>query len=65
MTSSPSIAKDLSLMENDEHAKPLGRRIVSFLLTLVIGYLIALAALRLFEPHLIFFPNYPGRLEGD
>jgi fermentation-respiration switch protein FrsA (DUF1100 family) len=49
----------------DEAAPPLGRRIVSLLLTLLIGYLIALLALRLFEPHLIFFPNYPGRLEGN
>ena len=49
----------------DETAKPLGRRIVSFILTLLIGYLIALIVVRLFESHLIFFPNYPGRLEGD
>lgn len=49
----------------DDRAKPLARRIVSLILTLLIGYLIALIALRLFESHLIFFPNYPGRLEGD
>jgi uncharacterized protein len=65
MTSSPSITKDLSLMEYDERTKPLGRRIVSLLLTLVVGYLIALFGMRLFESHLIFFPDYPGRLEGD
>ncbi len=49
----------------DEATAPVGRRIVSLVITLLAGYLIALVALRLFEPHLIFFPNYPGRLEGD
>ena len=49
----------------DDNAKPMRRRILSFLLTLLIGYLIALIAVRLFEPKLIFFPDYPGRLEGD
>jgi fermentation-respiration switch protein FrsA (DUF1100 family) len=46
-------------------SKSLGRRLVSLLVTLLIGYLIALLALRAFESHLLFFPNYPGRLEGD
>lgn len=49
----------------DERAKPIGRRLMSLLLTLLIGYLIALVALRVFESHLLFFPDYPGRLEGD
>ena len=40
-------------------------RFLSFILTLLIGYLIALIVVRLFESHLIFFPDYPGRLEGD
>jgi|SRR5579871_1398456 len=51
-------------IKNDA-AAPLRRRIVSLLLTLSIGYLVALSAMRLFESHLIFFPNYPGRLEGN
>jgi hypothetical protein len=38
---------------------------VSLLLTLLVGYALALLALRLFESHLIFFPDYPGRLVGD
>ena len=38
---------------------------MSLLLTLLIGYLIALLTLRMFESHLLFFPDYPGRLEGD
>lgn len=50
---------------SDEPGTLFGRRIVNLLLTLLIGYLIALIALRLFEPKLVFFPNYPGRLEGD
>jgi uncharacterized protein len=49
----------------DGHTKPLRRRIVSFIATLLIGYLIALIVVRLFESHLIFFPDNPGRLEGD
>jgi uncharacterized protein len=49
----------------DDNAKSPRRRIVSFVLTLLIGYLIALVVVRLFESHLIFFPDYPGRLEGD
>lgn len=48
-----------------DNAKSLRQRILSFLLTILIGYLIALIAVRLFEPKLIFFPDYPGRLEGD
>ncbi len=49
----------------DDNAKSPRRRIVSFVLTLLIGYLIALVVVRLFESHLIFFPDYPGRFEGD
>lgn len=41
------------------------RRLVSFLVSVLVGYLLVLALLRIFEAHLIFFPNYPGRLEGD
>jgi uncharacterized protein len=48
-----------------EQNKSLGARLVNLLVTLVIAYLLALVAIRLFESHLIFFPNYPGRLEGD
>jgi fermentation-respiration switch protein FrsA (DUF1100 family) len=40
-------------------------RLMNLLLTLLLAYIVALVAIRLFEPHLIFFPNYPGRLEGD
>lgn len=34
-------------------------------MTILVAYAIALILLRLFEPHFIFFPNYPDRLGGD
>jgi uncharacterized protein len=40
-------------------------RVLTLLLTILIGYALTLVLLRLVEPHLIFFPNTPGRLEGD
>jgi fermentation-respiration switch protein FrsA (DUF1100 family) len=45
--------------------KSLGARFLSFLLTIAIGYILALVLVRIFEAHFIFFPNTPGRLEGD
>ena len=48
-----------------ESSNPIGRRLVSLFLTILIAYVIALLTLRLFESHLLFFPDYPGRLEGD
>lgn len=45
--------------------KSLGARILSFLLTIAIGYILILVLVRIFEAHFIFFPNTPGRLEGD
>jgi uncharacterized protein len=44
---------------------PILRRLVNFLLTLLIGYAIALILMRVFEAHFIFFPNVPSRLDGD
>jgi uncharacterized protein len=40
-------------------------RALNFVLVLAVAYVIALIVLRLFESHFIFYPNYPGRLEGD
>jgi uncharacterized protein len=40
-------------------------RILNFFLTLLIGYALVLALIRLFETRLIFFPNFPDRLDGD
>jgi hypothetical protein len=45
--------------------KSLGARFLSFLLTIAIGYILALVLVRIFEAHFIFFPNTPGRFEGD
>lgn len=36
-----------------------------FLVTFLVAYAIALCVIRIFESRLIFFPNDPGRLEGD
>ncbi len=41
------------------------RRLLSLLLTILVAYLLVLALVRMFESRLIFFPNYPGRLEGN
>jgi fermentation-respiration switch protein FrsA (DUF1100 family) len=37
----------------------------SLLASILIGYVVVLALCRIFEARLIFFPNYPDRLEGD
>jgi hypothetical protein len=36
-----------------------------FLLYTFVAYVLLLALVRLFEQRMIFFPDYPGRLEGD
>ena len=38
---------------------------MNLLLYLLIAYILLLALIRIFEYKLIFFPDYPGRLEGD
>ena len=45
--------------------KPFHHRLLSYFLTIVVAYLLVLALVRVFESRLIFFPNYPGRLEGE
>ena len=45
--------------------KPFHHRLLSYFLTIVVAYLLVLALVRMFESRLIFFPNYPGRLDGD
>jgi len=49
----------------NEPKKTLRGRLLNFLLTIVIAYVVALVLMRVFEAHFIFFPNTPGRLEGD
>src|SRR6202030_718155 len=41
------------------------RRLLSYFLTILVAYLVVLLLVRTFESRLIFFPNYPDRLEGD
>ena len=43
----------------------LRRRASSLLTSIIIGYVLVLALVRIFESRLILFPNYPGRLAGD
>jgi len=40
-------------------------RVLNFFLTILVAYILVLALVRVFEARLIFFPNYPDRLEGD
>src|SRR2546430_17054007 len=53
-----------SMGNPDAYRKPFHRRLLSHFLTIVVAYLLRLALVRGFEPRLIFFPNYPGRLDG-
>jgi uncharacterized protein len=41
------------------------KRVLMFLLYLFVAYMVLLIVMRFFENRMIFFPNYPGRLEGD
>lgn len=45
--------------------KGLRKRLAMFLLYILVAYALLLVFVRLFEHRMIFFPNYPGRLEGD
>lgn len=40
-------------------------RLKALLIYILLGYVAALALVRIFESRLIFFPNYPARLDGD
>ena len=45
--------------------KNLHSRLLNLFLTILVAYLLVLALVRTFESRLIFFPNYPDRLDGD
>jgi fermentation-respiration switch protein FrsA (DUF1100 family) len=45
--------------------KPFYRRILSLFLSILLAYVLVLALVRMFESRLIFFPDYPSRLDGD
>jgi uncharacterized protein len=40
-------------------------KLLNIILLLLVAYVAALAVLRIFESRFLFYPNYPGRLEGD
>ncbi len=41
------------------------KRLLGYAVAIVVGYLLILLLVRVFEPKLIFFPDYPGRLSGE
>jgi len=41
------------------------KRLSMFLLYILVAYVMVLVLVRVFERRMIFFPDYPGRLEGD
>jgi uncharacterized protein len=43
----------------------LRKRLSMFLLYIFVAYVIVLVFVRVFEQRMIFFPDYPGRLQGD
>jgi fermentation-respiration switch protein FrsA (DUF1100 family) len=43
----------------------LRKRMLRLLSSILIGYVLLLVLVRIFESRLIFFPDYPGRLSGD
>jgi uncharacterized protein len=43
----------------------LRRRMLNVLLSILVGYLLVLLLVRIFEARLVFFPNFPDRLDGD
>jgi len=45
--------------------KPFHSRLLNLFLTILVAYLFLLALVRMFESRLIFFPNYPDRLDGE
>ena len=49
----------------NESRKSFHSRLLNLLLTILVAYVLVLALVRVFESRLIFFPNYPDRLDGD
>jgi fermentation-respiration switch protein FrsA (DUF1100 family) len=45
--------------------KPFHSRLLNLFLSILVAYFLVLALVRMFESRLIFFPNYPDRLDGD
>src|SRR5713226_9083784 len=53
------------MINPQKRTQHLRNRVSMLLVYILIAYVLVLALVRIFETHLIFFPNYPGRLEGD
>jgi len=64
---SPRRPTNLALRDgcSDCRKKHFHNRLLSLLLTILIGYLLVLALVRIFQARLIFFPDYPNRFDGD
>jgi fermentation-respiration switch protein FrsA (DUF1100 family) len=46
-------------------SKAIHHRLLSLLLSILLAYFLVLVIIRIFESRLVFFPNYPSRLDGD
>jgi fermentation-respiration switch protein FrsA (DUF1100 family) len=46
-------------------AVPIRQRMLRLLIYALIGYILVLVLVRIFEARFVFFPDYPGRLAGD
>ena len=47
------------------NAVPIRKRLVRLLFSVLVGYILVLVLVRIFEARFVFFPDYPGRLAGD
>jgi hypothetical protein len=47
------------------NAVPIRQRMLRLLIYALIGYILVLVLVRIFEARFVFFPDYPGRLGGD
>jgi fermentation-respiration switch protein FrsA (DUF1100 family) len=47
------------------NAVPIRQRMLRLLIYAIIGYILVLVLVRIFEARFVFFPDYPGRLGGD
>lgn len=52
-------------MEAENASKKTHGRRLNLFLAVLVGYLVVLVLVRIFESRLIFFPNYPDRSDGD
>jgi hypothetical protein len=41
------------------------KRALNLIVTVAVGYILAVCVIRVFEPRFVFFPDDPGRSQGD